>query len=406
MSFKREALEVKFAVLSLDRRLTQIAKLACLTISLLTFTLISDATAWSQSANLDYSELTEVELQSLAETGDMHAIFTQGYNLIFEGINIRPDPDFTKAKRLLERANEGGHETANSILLLYYEGEFGDAPDPEKMESLLTNSAKRGSAVAKLNYAYRFIQSDDTDKSDQAFKHLLSAAVDDVVKETAYPLLIETLYGIYFDTHKNLTLARQKALTCSELWPENQFCHFILGRDFENGWGGDVDMTKRDFHFMKAAELGDSRAQWTIGMQYLNGDRVEANEETAYSWVKKSADQEHLNGLISFAVMNAVGQGTKVDKAAAFTAYETAAALGSGHAIRGLGSMYCSGEAPKKDMNLCAAALILAYQMRDDQAPKLLNNFFDVTDQASFDALKNKTAPARATLISRYDIQL
>lgn len=362
--------------------------------------------AWAQSAAPDYSDLSDVELQDLADDGDMHAVFTQGYKLIFNGIDVRPDADFETAKALLERAHEGGHDTSNSILMLYYDGEFGHEPDLEKLESLLTTSAERGSGVAQLNYAYRYIQSDDVEKSNQAYEYLLSALQDDVVAEAAYSLLIEVLYGIYFDTKQNLPLARQKAVECSTLWPNNQFCHYILGRDFENGWGGDVDMTERDYHFMHAAELGDARAQWQVGMQYLNGDRVEPNEETAFSWVKKSAEQDYLNGLISFAVMNALGQGTDIDLAASFSAYETAASLGSGHAIRSLGSMYCAGEAPKTDKNLCAAALILAYEMDDDQAPALLNRFFDVTDQAGFDALKKKTAPARATLIGRYNIQL
>ena len=201
-------------------------------------------------------------------------------------------------------------------------------------------------------------------------------------------------------------MAREKAAECAGLWPDDAYCHYILARDFANGWGGEADLSKSDFHFLKAAEAGDARAQWQVGMNFLNGERVEKNEKAAFEWVKKSAKQDYLNGLISFAVMNALGQGTDIDTAAAFKAYETAASLGSGHAIRGLGSMYCAGEAPKTDKNLCAAALILAFEMDDDQAPALLNHFFEITDQAGFDQLKKKTAPQRATLIGRYNIQL
>jgi len=141
-------------------------------------------------------------------------------------------------------------------------------------------------------------------------------------------------------------------------------------------------------------------------MYFLNGERVAKDEKAAFEWVKKSAEQEYHDGLISFAVMNALGQGTEIDTTAAFKAYETAASMGSGHAMRGLGSMYCAGEAQTTDRDICAAALILAYEMNDDQAPALLNHFFEITDQAGFDELKKKTAPQRATLISRYNVQL
>ncbi len=368
--------------------------------------LLLTPTVFAQTSLQGYGTMNAVELQTLADAGDMHAVFTQGYNLIFdENLNLLADPDFEAAKTLLETAHKNGHDTANSILMLYYEGEFGHAPDLEKVETLLTTSAEHGSAIAKVNYAYRFIDSDTADKSDRALKYLFSAAEDETVKKSAYPLLVEVLYGPDSDTHKDWPLARAKALECSVLWPNNDYCHYILGRDFEHGWGGDADVTKSDFHYKNAAEFGDSRAQWILGMNYLNGTRVEKNEQTAFGWVKKSAEQEHLNGLISFAVMNALGQGTEINTATAFETYETAAKLGSAHAIRGLSSMYCTGEAPKTDKDLCAAGLILAYEMDEDLAAKLLGHFFNVTDQAAFDALKKKTAPGKATLVSRYNIQ-
>ena len=355
----------------------------------------------------DYSELSATELQTLVDQGDMHAVFTQGYNIIFdETANVRADADFSKAKTLLETAHAMGHDSANSILMLYYQGEFGQEPDFDKLESILLTSAERGSAVAKINYAHRFIQSEETEKSDRAFQYLNDAAADEVVREMAYPFLIEILYGAGSGTHTNQPLARKTAVECSELWPEDAFCNYILARDFQNGWGGEVNLAKSDFHFVNAAEAGDPRAQWQVGMNYLNGERVEANEKTAFGWIKKAAEQDYLNGLISYAVMNALGQGTEIDSAAAFKAYEAAASLGSGHAIRGLGSMYCSGEAPKTDKDLCGAALILGYEMGDMQAAALLDHFFQVTDQTKLEALKKRTTLHRATLIDRYNIRL
>jgi TPR repeat protein len=318
----------------------------------------------------------------------------------------RANPDFAKAKTLLERAHQAGHENANSILMLYYQGEFGGEPDPTKLEKLLLTSAERDSGIAQLNYASNFIYSDVASQSGKALQFLTRASTNPTVAENALPMLIEVLYGVDSDKHRNLPLARQKAQDCVRRWAQNLFCHYILGQDFGNGWAGSVDKTKSDFHFLKAAEAGDARAQWQIGMYHLNGERVPKNEKTAYYWVKKSADQDYVDGLISYAVMKAVGQGTAVNTAAAFQAYEKAASFGSAHALRAVGAMYCSGEAPKTDRDLCAAALILAYEMEDDLSANLLTRFFNVQDQAGFDALKTKTAGARANLSKQYDIPL
>ena len=63
--------------------------------------------------------------------------------------------------------------------------------------------------------------------------------------------------------------------------------------------------------------------------------------------------------------------------------------------------MYCVGDAPKTDKDLCAAALILAYDMEDDSAADLLGEFFQVEDQASYDALKSRTSASRTELMRR-----
>jgi len=390
----------------MKKRVKHFASLALCGLSfIMTAGIASDASAQTQYP--DYSRLSAPDLQRLATQGDMHAVFTQGYNLIFDDtMRLRANPDFAKAKALLERAHQGGHENANSILMLYYQGEFGGQPDPVKLENLLLTSAERGSGVAQLNYASNFIYSDEASQSNKALQFLTRASINPTVAENALPMLIEVLYGVDSDKHRNLPLARQKAQDCVRRWAQNPFCHFILGQDFGNGWAGSVDKTKSDFHFLKAAEAGDARAQWQIGMYHLKGERVPKNERTAYYWVKKSADQGYVDGLISFAVMNAIGQGTTVNKMAAFQAYEKAASFGSAHALRGLGAMYCSGEAPKTDRDLCAAALILAYEMEDDFSANLLTQFFNVQDQAGFDALKNKTAAARANLAKQYDIPI
>ena len=353
----------------------------------------------------DYSSYFTARLQSLAQSGDAEAIFTLGVNLIFDENGIRPDADFAKAKALLTEADNRGHDAASSILTLYYDGEFGGEPDPVKLEAMLSRAAVRGSGEAKLNYGMRFLGSEDTAKSNKAMRYLKQATADETVRDAAYPALIEVLYGAEGEKFENSVAARRTARECINVTPGNAICHFILAQDLENGWGGPVNKSASLKHYLEGAKLGEMQSQWALGMKYLNGDGVAKNERTAFELVKKSADQDYHDGLLTFAAMNALGQGTPENKRAAFETYERAASFGSGPAMRGLGAMYCVGDAPKTDKDLCAAALILAYDMEDDPAADLLGEFFQVEDQASYDALKSRTSASRTELMRRYNLE-
>ncbi len=358
------------------------------------------------SADKDYSGYSAETLDTLAKDGDLHAIFTQGFNLIFDGnATLRDDADFERAIPLLQKAHDNGHDTANSALTLYYYGEIGDSPDIKKADKIAIESAERGSGVAQINYALRYIFSEDKMTSRRAFNYLQKSVNDDQSAEIAYPYLLEILYGTQDNPYSDMVEARKVALNCLEALPKESYCAFILGRDFENGWGGDVDITRSTQFYEKAATLGEARSQWVTGMKYLNGEGVEKSEETAFNWVQKAAAQDYTDGLLSLAVMHALGQGTQKDLTKSFETYEKAARLGSAHAIRGLGSMYCAGEAPVTDKNLCGAALVYAYENGDENSGSLLNYFFQVENQEQFESLKNKTTPFRATLISRYGLE-
>jgi len=354
----------------------------------------------SSSALPDYSRHSPTQLEALIAQGDRHAVFTKAYNMVFDANgDLRQDAAINSALSLFHQAHNAGHETANSFLTIYYYGELGHEPDIQKADQIAIEASEKGFGIAQLNYGLRYVESEDSEKSRRAFTYLKRATTKTDVSEHAYAGLLDVLYGVYSERQENLPEARGWAKKCIAAIPDSSHCQYMLARDFEEGWGGAVNLAESTKLFTSSANLGDPRAQWKMGMFYLNGDHFAKNERTAFNWVKKSADQEFLSGLISFAVMNAVGQGTAVNKTAAFNAYEAAAKQGSGHAIRSVGAMYCAGEAPVTDRNLCGAALILAYELEDDLAGDLLGQFFQIQDQAGFDALKQRTAAARETLL-------
>lgn len=371
---------------------------------LLIFTGLIAVAATAQTSDLDYSEFSDEKLSSLAADGDMRAVFTQGYNLIFdaEGV-LKSDADFDTGLPLLQRAHDKGDDKANTALTLYYYGELGHAPDNEKADQIAIEAAERGSGLAQLNYGLRYIMSEDKSVSDRAFNYLQSAIKDDTSKDVAFPYLLEILYGTRENTYANPSEARKTALSCLDVLPNEPYCSFILGRDFEYGWGGAIDMKRSTQYFERAASLGEARSQWITGMKYLNGEGVDKNEKIAFSWVDQAASQSYLDGLLSLAVMHALAQGTEKNLQASFETYEKAARQGSAHALRGLAGMYCSGEAGVTDKDICAAALILAFEEGDDAAETLLVHYFEVKSQEEFYMLKGRTLDQRKKLMAQYN---
>ena len=174
----------------------------------------------------------------MAKTGDVEAIYTLGFNVLFDENGLRPDADFPRAKILLTEADNRGHDTANSILMLYYNGEFGGEPDPVKLEALLSKAAGRGSGVAKLNYGTTFLGSEDAAQSSKAMRYLKQATADKTVRDAAYPALIDVLYGAAGEKLQDAPAARRTARECISVTPDNAICHLLLAQDLDNGWGG------------------------------------------------------------------------------------------------------------------------------------------------------------------------
>ena len=355
----------------------------------------------------DYSAKSAQELETLSKTGDAHATYTLGYNLVFgpgEDLTLRQDADWPRALILFNRANREGHIDAASMLSTYYLGQFGHTRDVAASDKVLIASADKGSVLSKLNYARQYYQSEDSAKRSRARTYLKDAAYDPMTQDVAMDMLVDVTYLPGFGQDADFAAARRLAIECTEALPEESYCPYILGRDFDNGWGGEEDSVLSAFYFEKAAENGDRRAMWYTGMNYLNGQGVRKNEETAFQWVEKSAQAEYIDGLISYAVMKATGEGTEVDYDAAFYAYEQAAELGSAHALRGIGVMYLLGEGRQKDREMGTAAIILAADGEEEQAIKILKSYHEAETPEDVEALRLNVAPQIAQIKSKYNL--
>jgi TPR repeat protein len=64
-----------------------------------------------------------------------------------------------------------------------------------------------------------------------------------------------------------------------------------LGYCYENGIGIKINKRKAFELYQKAADLGNSIAQYNLALMYENGEGVDKNIDQAFYWYEKSADQ-------------------------------------------------------------------------------------------------------------------
>uniref|UniRef100_A0A914WL02 Sel1 repeat family protein n=1 Tax=Plectus sambesii TaxID=2011161 RepID=A0A914WL02_9BILA len=61
--------------------------------------------------------------------------------------------------------------------------------------------------------------------------------------------------------------------------------------------------------YTRVAEQGDARAQFILGLLYLNGQGVPQSDEEAVTWFTKSAEQEYADAQFLMGIMYMMGQG-------------------------------------------------------------------------------------------------
>ena len=66
---------------------------------------------------------------------------------------------------------------------------------------------------------------------------------------------------------------------------------YNLGVCYANGDGVQKDLTQAVFWYRKAAEQGHAEAQYNLGVCYYNGDGVQKDLAQAVFWLRKAADQ-------------------------------------------------------------------------------------------------------------------
>lgn len=216
----------------------------------------------------------------------------------------------------------------------------------------------------------------DTDADDAEAVATLNLITDERLKALAnWPLGRAYLFGQ--GVPQDLTRGGRMMALAVEAAPDNTDARFLLARSRQQGWGLPVDPTAAFRDFRIAAEPGDPRAQWHVGMALLNGAGAPQDPVLARRFVTASAEGGHVEGMVSMAVMLALGEAGPKDPMMAREWYQRAAEAGSAHALRGLAGMLMIGEGGAVDTVSAAAYLDLAAKAGDGAAVQLQQAFAD-----------------------------
>lgn len=148
--------------------------------------------------------------------------------------------------------------------------------------------------------------------------------------------------------------------------------------DFEAGMRAckERDYVRALEPLLRAAEAGHREAQFLCGQLYQRGLTAEADEKRALAWYKRSAKLGFLPAQMACAAMYEGGNGTAINMKRALYWYEQAAKQGSVPAQLKCGRMYYCGRAENRNPKKARSWLETAAGLGNEDAKKLLNEYF------------------------------
>jgi len=169
------------------------------------------------------------------------------------------------------------------------------------------------------------------------------------------------------------------------------------------------------------ANKGDARAELVVGLKYLSGDGVTADDAQAARWLERSAQHGNAVAQNHLGALYQSGRGVERDTAEAKHWYEMAAAQGDRHAMSNLAVLYAGATGADKDFAAAATwfqrsaslgyvdaqfNLAVLFERGDGVPQSLLDAYrwYSIA-AASGDAVAKTRAEAIATQISPEELQ-
>ena len=283
-------------------------------------------------------ELTK--LKRAAENGDAEAQNDLGVRY-HNGQGVAKD--YTEAMKWYRKAAEQGNIVAQyNLAVMYYNGQ-GVAKDYSEAVKWYRKAAEQGLAQAQNDLGVRYYNGQGVAKDyAEAMKWYRKAAEQGyAMAQNNLGVMYENGRGVPQDYSEALKWYRKAAAQGNE--NAKKAVNRLSSKKPEKK--EDVEVTK----LKRAAENGNAKAQYDLGVRYYNGGGVSQNYAEAIKWYRKAAEQGYAMAQNKLGIMYEKGRGVPQDYLEAVKWYRKAAEQGDMNAQYNLGYMYEYGKGVTPD---------------------------------------------------------
>lgn len=158
---------------------------------------------------------------------------------------------------------------------------------------------------------------------------------------------------------------------------------FAKGMQYYNGDGVQRDLITAASYFEKAAELGDSTAQYNIGQCYEKAIGVKQSDTKALYWYSKAAENGDVEATSNLGMYYYTGKGTPVNYSKAVQYWTKASRNNDARATFNLGICYREGQGVSVDYNKARQLFLKASSLGHPNARLALNQLNRLTSLGS-----------------------
>jgi len=149
---------------------------------------------------------------------------------------------------------------------------------------------------------------------------------------------------------------------------------------YRRGQGVDMDHKKAAFWFKKAADHGNTCAQYNYGVRLWEGEGVTRNFAKAFQYFQKSADSNNASAQYNLGLMYSKGEGVEKNQNMAFRWLSRAAENGHLLATTNVGLRYLHGFGVDKDLNKSVVYFTKSADKKNCEAAFLLSSICSLDD--------------------------
>ena len=235
---------------------------------------------------------------------------------------------FEPAFRWLQKAAEGGHAGAQTLLGIMYRDGYGTDVDLDEAFKWFSAAAKQGDGHAQQELGEMYLFGDGVKRKALRGVKLLEKAAEQDVPRALYRMA-------QLSAATNLPVGYREAETLFRKAAELNYtaAKYSLARMYLQGDGVEKDYRLGSQLLCIAASEGDRDAQYAIASMYRNGDGIVVqNTDEAVYWYRLAADQGNMYAQYDLGEMYLAGEGVTRDVDQAVSWFRRSAGQGNDEA--------------------------------------------------------------------------